>query len=121
MSRGQGRQGRQRGHRRQGGNGRQTGQRRNLSLHLSPLPTLPISHSPTPYPQKNMQPKWLEWAQKLQAIAQTGLTFSENPYDIERFQSIQAIAAEILATHTNAELSYILDLFDRDVGYATPK
>ncbi|PMB36028.1 ADP-ribose pyrophosphatase [Fischerella thermalis BR2B] len=68
-----------------------------------------------------MKPKWLEWAQKLQAIAQTGLTFSENPYDIERFQSIQAIAAEILATHTKAELSYILDLFDRDVGYATSK
>ncbi|WP_146008613.1 hypothetical protein [Fischerella thermalis] len=75
MSRGQGRQGRQRGHRRQGGNGRQRGQGRNLSPNLPPLstlPTLPISHSPTPYPQKNMQPKWLEWAQKLQAIALVG-------------------------------------------------
>ncbi|WP_026734582.1 NUDIX hydrolase [Fischerella sp. PCC 9605] len=68
-----------------------------------------------------MQPKWLEWAQKLQAIAQNGLTFSENPYDLERFEAIQAIAAEIMATHTNIEYSYILDLFARDVGYATPK
>ncbi|GAB1538200.1 NUDIX hydrolase [Scytonema sp. NUACC21] len=65
--------------------------------------------------------KWLAWAQKLQAIAQTGLTYSENPYDIERFKSIRAIAAEILATHSNVEPSYILDLFSREVGYATPK
>ncbi|MBF2004509.1 MAG: NUDIX hydrolase [Chlorogloeopsis fritschii C42_A2020_084] len=68
-----------------------------------------------------MEPKWLEWAKQLQAIAQNGLTFSENPFDIERFQAIQAIAAEIIVTHTNAELNYILDLFARDVGYATPK
>ncbi len=68
-----------------------------------------------------MEPKWLEWAKKLQAIAQNGLTFSENVFDIERFTSIQAIAAEILVTYTNAEHSYILDLFNRDVGYATPK
>ncbi|MFQ4144206.1 NUDIX hydrolase [Chlorogloeopsis sp. ULAP02] len=68
-----------------------------------------------------MEPKWLEWAKQLQAIAQNGLTFSENAFDIERFKAVQAIAAEILVTHTNAELSYILDLFTRDVGYATPK
>ncbi|RUR86117.1 NUDIX hydrolase [Chlorogloeopsis fritschii PCC 9212] len=68
-----------------------------------------------------MEPKWLEWVKQLQAIAQNGLTFSENPFDIERFKAIQAIAAEIMVTHTNAELSYILDLFARDVGYATPK
>lgn len=65
--------------------------------------------------------KWLEWAQKLQAIAQIGLTYSQNPYDIERFKSIQVIAAEIAATHSNVEHPYILDLFTREVGYATPK
>ncbi|MUG94890.1 NUDIX domain-containing protein [Scytonema sp. UIC 10036] len=65
--------------------------------------------------------QWLEWAQKLQAIAQIGLTYSQNPYDIERFKSIQLIAAEIAATHSNVEHSYILDLFTREVGYATPK
>ena len=68
-----------------------------------------------------MDLKWLEWVKKLQAIAQNGLTYSENPFDIERFKSLQAIAAEIMATYTNVEHSYILDLFAREVGYATPK
>jgi ADP-ribose pyrophosphatase YjhB (NUDIX family) len=65
--------------------------------------------------------KWLEWAQKLQAIAQTGLTYSDNPYDIERFKAIQLLAAEIATTHSNVEHNYILDLFTRETGYATPK
>ncbi|MBD2500114.1 NUDIX hydrolase [Anabaena azotica] len=68
-----------------------------------------------------MQPKWLEWTQKLQAIAQNGLTYSENPFDIERFKQVRAIAAEIMATYTNVEHSQVLDLFTRELGYATPK
>ncbi len=68
-----------------------------------------------------MQPKWLEWAQKLQAIAQNGLTYCEGVYDIERYKQLQAIATEIMATYSNVEHSYVLDLFSREVGYATPK
>ncbi len=65
--------------------------------------------------------KWLEWAQRLQAIAQNGLTYTENPFDIERYNLIREIAAEMLATYSDGEPHYILDLFARDVGYATPK
>jgi len=68
-----------------------------------------------------MQPKWLEWAQKLQAIAQNGLTYSEGVYDIERYKQLRAIATEIMATYSNVEHSYVLDLFSGEVGYATPK
>ncbi len=68
-----------------------------------------------------MQPKWLDWAQKLQAIAQNGLAFTENPFDVERFEKISQIATEIIATHTDTEQSFISDLFAGDVGYATPK
>ena len=65
--------------------------------------------------------KWLEWAKRLEAIAQTGLAFTEGVYDIERYKSLRAIAAEIMATYSNVEPSYVLDLFSQDVGYATPK
>jgi ADP-ribose pyrophosphatase YjhB (NUDIX family) len=65
--------------------------------------------------------RWLEWGEQLQAIAQNGLTYTEGPFDVERYKSIQAIAAEILATYSNIEPSYVLDLFAREVGYATPK
>lgn len=68
-----------------------------------------------------MSSQWLEWAQKLQAIAQNGLTYTENPFDRDRFQQLQQIAAEIMATHSNMDAAVILDLFKQQTGYATPK
>lgn len=68
-----------------------------------------------------MQTKWLEWAHRIQAVAQNGLTYSENAFDIERYKYLQEIAAQIIATHTNVEQSYVLDLFTQETGYATPK
>jgi ADP-ribose pyrophosphatase YjhB (NUDIX family) len=68
-----------------------------------------------------MSLKWLQWAQQLQAIAQNGLTYSENHYDIERYQQIRRIAAEILATHADETPDYVYNLFNQEDGYATPK
>lgn len=67
-------------------------------------------------------PQWLRWAQRLQAIAQTGLTYAKDPFDIERYESIREISAEIMAAGTSAlEIEPILDLFKLHDGYATPK
>jgi ADP-ribose pyrophosphatase YjhB (NUDIX family) len=68
-----------------------------------------------------MDLRWLEWGQKIQAIAQNGLAYTDGVFDRERYKSLQVIAAEILATYTNVEPSYVLDLFSQEVGYATPK
>ncbi|MEL6165714.1 MAG: NUDIX hydrolase [Cyanobacteria bacterium J06628_3] len=68
-----------------------------------------------------MQSKWLEWAQKIQATAQNGLTYTKNVFDIERYQYLQQLAAEIIASHTNIEQDYLQDLFAQETGYATPK
>lgn len=65
--------------------------------------------------------QWLDWAQNLQAIAQNDLTYSENPFDIERYEHLQQIAAEIMAAHTNMQPSTSLDLFRLEKGYCTPK
>ncbi|MFB2923090.1 MULTISPECIES: NUDIX hydrolase [Aerosakkonema] len=70
---------------------------------------------------RQMSDRWIEWAQQLQAIAQNGLTYNENPFDIERYQQIRQIAVDIIAAHSDMEPSYILDLFNREIGYATPK
>lgn len=67
-------------------------------------------------------PEWLQWAQRLQAIAQNGLTYSKDPFDVERFNQVRRIAAEILASAsetTSAES--LVDVFRRNFGYATPK
>ena len=66
-------------------------------------------------------PQWLQWSKRLMAIAQNGLTFAENPFDRERYEAVRAIAAEILSDHTGSDPSQIVDLFSREVGYATPK
>jgi ADP-ribose pyrophosphatase YjhB (NUDIX family) len=68
-----------------------------------------------------MSLKWLEWAQQLQAIAQNGLTFSKNPYDIERFQQVRQVAAEMISTYSDVEPSFVRNLFEQEKGYATPK
>ena len=49
------------------------------------------------------------------------VTYTKNVFDIERYQYLQEIAAEIIANHTNVEQSYLQDLFNQETGYATPK
>ncbi len=66
-------------------------------------------------------PDWLIWAREIQAIAQTGLAFGKDPYDLERFHALARLAARIMAAHTGADLTRIESLFDGEAGYATPK
>jgi ADP-ribose pyrophosphatase YjhB (NUDIX family) len=68
-----------------------------------------------------MEPKWLEWAKSLQAIAQNGLTYSTNEFDIERFEQVRKISAEIMASNSDGDLEFIEGLFKNADGYATPK
>ena len=46
--------------------------------------------------------QWLEWAQRLQAIAQTGLEYCRDPFDKERYEAIQHIAADLMEIARNA-------------------
>jgi ADP-ribose pyrophosphatase YjhB (NUDIX family) len=66
-------------------------------------------------------PKWLEWAQNLQALAQSGLTYSPNPFDLQRYEAIREIAAEILSIYSQTDLGIISDLYQSQAGYITPK
>jgi ADP-ribose pyrophosphatase YjhB (NUDIX family) len=68
-----------------------------------------------------MDPKWLEWARRLDALARNGLTFAESPYDIERYTEIRRLAAEMIAWGSEVEMGRVLDLLTRGAGYATPK
>lgn len=66
-------------------------------------------------------PNWLDWAREIQALAQTGLTYSQIDYDIQRYHRLEEIAAEIVATHTTLPPESILENFRLQPGYATPK
>ncbi len=61
------------------------------------------------------------WARRLQAVAQNGLAYTENPYDAERYEQILQIAAEMAAAGDEAEAARVLELFRAEYGYATPK
>ncbi|WP_349730250.1 NUDIX hydrolase [Peribacillus frigoritolerans] len=68
-----------------------------------------------------MEPKWLEWAKQLQSIAQAGITYSKDVYDLERFELIRNISVEILSQQTDMDKTVLKSLFASETGYATPK
>ena len=65
--------------------------------------------------------RWLDWARELQALAQTGLTYNKDPFDVQRYEALRQIAAEIVAAHTAVAPQYVHELFFREAGHATPK
>src|SRR4051812_6857477 len=67
------------------------------------------------------EPNWLIWSRELQALAQTGLAFSTDPYDRERYEMLRSLASKMMAEHTSASASSIESLFAGEQGYATPK
>jgi ADP-ribose pyrophosphatase YjhB (NUDIX family) len=65
-------------------------------------------------------PKLLDWARRLQAIAQTGVAYGEpHVYDRERYEQVRRIAAEMLAA--NGDVEAIDARFALESGHATPK
>ncbi len=71
-----------------------------------------------PFSEKH---QWLKWVQQLQAIAQTGLTYTKDVFDKQRYKMIQQITAEIAANYSDVPQEKIISLFQNEIGYATPK
>ena len=65
--------------------------------------------------------KWLKWAIEIQSLAQAGLTYTDNVYDIERYERLREIAAEMLAEKTDLSIEKVKDLFCNETGYQTHK
>src|SRR5215212_1023952 len=66
-------------------------------------------------------PKWMEWAQEIFSLSQAGLTYSQNPFDIERYKRLQEITAEMIASQSALEKESVLESFSMQAGYITPK
>ena len=65
--------------------------------------------------------KWLKLAIEIQSLAQNGLTYANNVYDIERYERLRDISAEMLNMKTDLSIDKIKDLFCNETGYQTPK
>ena len=65
--------------------------------------------------------KLLACAQRLQAIAQTGIEYATNAYDLERYQEVRSLSASLLAELTDEPYEKIMRVFASETGYQTPK
>ena len=65
--------------------------------------------------------KWLELIIEIQSLAQSGLAYTNNAYDKERFERLRDISAEMLSMKSDLSLEKVKDLFCNEKGYQTPK
>lgn len=65
--------------------------------------------------------KLIKLAIEIQSIAQAGIAYTENPYDVERYERLREISAEIISEKSDINLEKVKDLFCGETGYQTPK
>ena len=68
-----------------------------------------------------MNDKWIDFAIRIQSIAQAGLQFGKDKYDRERYETLRTIAAEMIALKTDIPTDKVKELFCNESGYQTPK
>lgn len=64
---------------------------------------------------------WLPVAQRLHALAQTGLAYTTSDYDRERYEEIRDISLRLLAEMSDVTVERIMQLLPVESGYVTPK
>lgn len=71
--------------------------------------------------QQESPKHWIEIAKRINAIAQTGLTFTKDPFDKERYEELLKLSIQIMSNLTNIDSQKLEFVFNRDKGYLTPK
>lgn len=65
--------------------------------------------------------KIIGWAKRLQALSQSGAFYTKNEFDIQKFEEIREISAEMMAFVGDEDLEKVKDIFLDGKGYQTPK
>jgi 8-oxo-dGTP pyrophosphatase MutT (NUDIX family) len=68
-------------------------------------------------PDKN----YLDLLDKLRAIAQLGINYSKDPFDLERYNKLLQLAASGYSEFSGLPSAEIKERFNRELGYITPK
>ena len=63
----------------------------------------------------------VNWAKKIAALARTGLHYSRNHYDTDRYEQLLEVAAQMLAQAADTDRERIQAILEVDEGYVTPK
>ena len=64
---------------------------------------------------------WLDMAKRMQALAQSGLEYSDNKYDRDRYQQMRQLSLEIMHDFTELKMDKLVGAFASERGYQTPK
>ena len=68
-----------------------------------------------------VEPQWLSIARELRAIAQTGLSFTVDRFDRQRYERVRELAAVMLAQGSGEHYEVMIEILREGWGYATPK
>ncbi len=68
-----------------------------------------------------MSKNYLDLLDQLRAIAQLGINYSQNPFDLERYNKLLQLAADGYEEISGLPSSQIKDRFNKELGYITPK
>lgn len=63
--------------------------------------------------------KLIKWAMEIQSLAQAGLAYTNNVYDIERYERLREISAEMIEEKTNREQIEMCFEAHKDVNWQT--
>ncbi len=64
---------------------------------------------------------WVKLAMELQFLAQGGLTYSNDVFDIERFERIREISGEMISMGSGYSKEFVENIFCNETGFQTPK
>jgi ADP-ribose pyrophosphatase YjhB (NUDIX family) len=68
-----------------------------------------------------MQKNYLDLLDQLRSIAQLGLNYSKDPYDLERYHRLMGLPCAEYAELTGLQPESVRERFSRELGYITPK
>jgi ADP-ribose pyrophosphatase YjhB (NUDIX family) len=70
---------------------------------------------------ENQGVRILEWAREIQALAQTELHFAKDDFSRDRCRRLMEITAEMIGENTGIGPQTLIQAFNAQIGYATPK
>lgn len=71
--------------------------------------------------ESTLSERLLAYVQRVQAIAQAGLTFSTSHYDLDRYVELRSLSVGLLAALSDEPVDKIVRVFASETGYQTPK
>lgn len=70
---------------------------------------------------KQIPSHWLTIAKRINSIAHSGIAFTKDKYDHERYSELLDLSIQILNNITDIDSKKLEFIFNRDIGYQTPK